>query len=65
MYKDHIVKTRMTDSAVFMGAVAVVIFIITLACGVGEGRLSHLMGPIVLDLRHHWHEILQWAARSP
>jgi len=51
MYRDHIVKTRMTDSAVFMGAVAVVIFIITLACGVGEGRLSHLMGPIVLDLK--------------
>ncbi len=51
MYKDHIVKARMTDSALFMGGVAAVIFIITLVCGVGEGRLSTLMGPIVLDLK--------------
>src|SRR5690349_3629841 len=51
MYKDHIVKPRKTDSAAFMGTIAVVIFIVTLFCDVGEGRLSQLMGPIVLDLQ--------------
>ena len=51
MYKDHIVKSRMTDSALFMGIITVVIFTITLVCGVGQSRLSNLMGPIVLDLQ--------------
>ncbi|NNA91698.1 amino acid ABC transporter permease [Pseudomonas gessardii] len=51
MYKDLVVKPRKTDSAAFMGAVAVIIFIITLVFGLGQGRLSQLMGPIVLDLQ--------------
>jgi polar amino acid transport system permease protein len=51
MYKDHIVKARFTDSVVMMGAIAAVIFSITLICGVGDSRLSNLMGPIVLDLQ--------------
>jgi polar amino acid transport system permease protein len=51
MYKDHIVKARFTDSVLMMGAIAAVIFSITLICGVGDSRLSNLMGPIVLDLQ--------------
>ncbi|BFO05571.1 hypothetical protein KNHN1_39490 [Pseudomonas guariconensis] len=51
MYKDHIVKTRATDNVAFMGTIAVVIFVVALFSGVGEGSLARLMGPIVLDLQ--------------
>ncbi|MFE2008841.1 amino acid ABC transporter permease [Pseudomonas sp. CK-NBRI-02] len=51
MYKDHIVKTRVTDNVAFMGTIAVVIFVVALFSGVGEGSLARLMGPIVLDLQ--------------
>jgi polar amino acid transport system permease protein len=50
MYRDHIVKTRVTDSVVFMGSAAVVIFILALMLGMGDGGLATLMGPIVKDL---------------
>lgn len=51
MYRDHIVKTRATDSVVFMGTIAVAIFAVALFSGVGESGLAQLMGPIVVDLK--------------
>ncbi len=51
MYRDHIVKPRATDKPAFMGLVAAVIFATALLCGVGDGSLARLMGPIVLDLQ--------------
>ncbi|WP_462380891.1 amino acid ABC transporter permease [Pseudomonas sp. Marseille-QA0892] len=50
MYRDHIVKSRMTDSVRFMGVVALMIFAVTLMLGLGDGGLARLMGPIVADL---------------
>lgn len=50
MYRDHIVKSRMTDNVRFMGVVALMIFAVTLMLGLGDGGLARLMGPIVADL---------------
>lgn len=50
MYRDHIVKSRMTENVRFMGVVALMIFAVTLMLGLGDGGLARLMGPIVADL---------------
>lgn len=64
MYKDHIVKTRATDNVAFMGTIAVVIFVVALFSGVGEGSLARLMGPIVLDLQAPCCAISPWRPPS-